>query len=311
MESSQFSLEPLHDGDTIRVGGDLLIGRREDCDVVVQEGELSRQHARLSLREGEIWVEDLGSTNGTFVNGQRITDPTALGNGDRVSFDVVEFNLVVQDPKADMTYLRSAESVQPADKPREQTIVSDTVTVKRPPGAWADPDLKLEGHTRFLTPDELQKKTAGLVPVIGSVPEIEQPYLQVLSGESAGMTLTLQGSDGSNRWVLGSEENDDNVHIRLKDEGVSAMHAQLTNEGGRWKLSDLMSANGTYVNGKKTNVSYLSSEDRVRIGPVECIFHIPASKRSDSGPGRTWLVAIAILVVAAALAALLMGWFLA
>ena len=76
-------------------------------------------------------------------------------------------------------------------------------------------------------------------------------------------------------------------------------------------ICDLMSANGTYVNGKKTNISYLSPEDRIRIGPVECIFHIPARKRSGGGRPRTKLVAIIVLVVAAALAAALMRWYLA
>jgi DNA-binding response OmpR family regulator len=58
------------------------IGRWQDNDVVVDDRWVSRNHARIR-REGETYVvEDLGSKNGTFVNGQRITGPVALADGD-------------------------------------------------------------------------------------------------------------------------------------------------------------------------------------------------------------------------------------
>ena len=109
---------------------------------------------------------------------------------------------------------------------------------------------------------------------------------------------------------MGSDEENEGIHILMKDEGVSSMHAQLTNEGHRWKLSDLMSANGTYVNGKKANVSYLSSGDRIRFGPVECVCHVPALRKSD-GAGRRRALLIAMLACAAALAAALVYRLLA
>ena len=311
MVSSQIALKPTDEGDLIQIAGDVLIGRGEDCDLVVQEGHLSRQHARLTLKEGEVWLEDLESTNGTYVNDHRITAPTALGNGDRVRFDTVEFNLVVEASADDKTYVRPGESAETPATSKNRTVISDAVPAKKPPGAWADPDYNPTGRTRFLTRDELQKELDEEFAATGPVPDIEQPYLQILSGESAGENLKLEGSENSNRWVVGSEEGDEAIHILLKDEGVSSKHAQFTNEGGRWKLSDLMSANGTYVNGKKTNISYLSSEDRIRIGLVECIFHIPARKRSGGGRPRTRLVAIIVLVVVAALVAALMRWYLA
>ena len=45
--------------------------------------------------------------------------------------------------------------------------------------------------------------------------------------------------------------------MQFQDSGVSALHAKIANEGERWKVIDQMSANGTFVNGKRANVSYL------------------------------------------------------
>ena len=55
---------------------DLVIGRRHDCDVQIPEETVSRQHARLSIKEGTIWLTDLGSSNGTLLMGERLPAQT-------------------------------------------------------------------------------------------------------------------------------------------------------------------------------------------------------------------------------------------
>jgi len=63
----------------------LTLGRAADNDIVIDDGEVSRHHARLTLRGNEWVLEDLGSRNGTFVNGQRITGPVFLRPGSQVA----------------------------------------------------------------------------------------------------------------------------------------------------------------------------------------------------------------------------------
>ncbi|HEX2697866.1 MAG TPA: FHA domain-containing protein [Anaerolineales bacterium] len=73
-------------GATFSLEGDqLVIGRDSSSGVAINDAEVSRKHARLTFQGGKYVIEDLGSTNGTFVNGQRLASPTVLKSGDVVS----------------------------------------------------------------------------------------------------------------------------------------------------------------------------------------------------------------------------------
>jgi len=64
--------------------GVYTIGRAEECEVVLVSGRCSRKHARLVVEDDGATLEDLGSANGTFVNGARISGPHSLADGDFV-----------------------------------------------------------------------------------------------------------------------------------------------------------------------------------------------------------------------------------
>jgi serine/threonine protein kinase len=85
-------LEAVDTGKRIRVGGTALVGRTSDCDVVVRAADVSKQHCRITVGNAEVLVEDLGSSNGTFVNEQRIKH-SSLNDGDRLSIADHEFLL--------------------------------------------------------------------------------------------------------------------------------------------------------------------------------------------------------------------------
>lgn len=72
-------------GVSIAVRGPVIVGRSPSADIVVGAGYVSARHARFSLMGQNLFVEDLGSTNGTFVNDQQILDPVALNDGDAVT----------------------------------------------------------------------------------------------------------------------------------------------------------------------------------------------------------------------------------
>jgi predicted component of type VI protein secretion system len=78
----------------------LLIGRAEECDVRPLSEEVSRRHCAVVVGPADVWVEDLGSRNGTFVNGDRIAAKTRLSDGDLLRVGSLELKLSCSHPEA-------------------------------------------------------------------------------------------------------------------------------------------------------------------------------------------------------------------
>jgi len=77
-------------------GESITLGRAPECDIVLAGARVSREHARLRRAGRQVLLEDLRSTNGTYLNGERVLSPTALHEGDRLGVGEVE--LTFHDP---------------------------------------------------------------------------------------------------------------------------------------------------------------------------------------------------------------------
>ena len=263
----------------IQLKPETVLGRQAECDVLLTEGHTSRRHARLVHAEDGYWLEDLGSSNGTFINGKRITGRVKVASGDRLRFDVEEYDFRVPAQAAPAMAPDESKTVYRA--PESAAVVAESSGMYKRPGAWADPDAMGDSgihKTKFIDPAQMKQMASSTAPAAAAPSAVDGPHLQVVSGSRTGLNIQLAvGDSGNAEWTIGSQTDRE---VQFMDSGVSALHAKIVNEGERWKVVDQMSANGTFVNGKRANVSYLGSGDRVRFGPVECVFRTDAS----SGP---------------------------
>lgn len=83
--------------DIALMGDRMIVGRLKKCDICLPDANASREHAVLE-REGDGWrIADLGSTNGTMLNGELLTQPTRLRDGDLIGIGVTE--IVYNEPR--------------------------------------------------------------------------------------------------------------------------------------------------------------------------------------------------------------------
>src|SRR4030067_1421209 len=111
------------------------VGRDVTNEIVLGDAEISRQHAHFTRTPAGYVIEDLGSTNGTFVNGQRLGGPVVLKPGDVVSFGeqiVLLYDAINMDPGATMA--ASRKTVRPSP-------VAPAAVAPSPAPAYAPPPV--------------------------------------------------------------------------------------------------------------------------------------------------------------------------
>lgn len=305
--SQLFLLRATNGEQQLQVDRELKMGRDPSSDVVLDQGGASRQHARLVPDAEGVWVEDSGSTNGTFVNDERIKQARLLKEGDQLQVGQSIFTLIVkapvaeQDPDATLLYGASPDAeatlMYSGDKsealPKEpagenkvpaQSAEKEAPAVPKPeepdtkaPPSWVLNNQQSVDGTAFFSKDSLQDLLRTSEDTKAPQQEVSEPTLIGNSDPVVGLRFQLIGEDKS-QWEIGRSPNSD---VMLNHESISGAHAQIINDAGRWKVVDLMSANGTYANGKKCLTGYLSSGDIVCFGSVECAFMLPEGKQQS------------------------------
>jgi pSer/pThr/pTyr-binding forkhead associated (FHA) protein len=106
---------------------EIVIGRSSDLDMVLVEDMVSRKHARITMQADQIWIEDLGSTNGTFVNGEKIKR-AHLKEGDRVLIGTSILKVIAGDaPREGMDAKRELENVAQQRRTSQQRTMSGSI----------------------------------------------------------------------------------------------------------------------------------------------------------------------------------------
>ncbi|MEX1033313.1 MAG: FHA domain-containing protein [Cellvibrionaceae bacterium] len=113
-ESTGWALKANHTALANRVftiKSETVIGRSNECDITLAAAHLSRRHVKLMVRDGLLYARDLGSANGTYLNGERISE-ARVRRGDELRFDTLSFGVIgPASEDLDKTTIRPASAV--------------------------------------------------------------------------------------------------------------------------------------------------------------------------------------------------------
>jgi predicted component of type VI protein secretion system len=124
-------------GERIELVGELVVGR-ENADLTVHDEEVSRRHLAVRPHEDGVELEDLGSTNGTFVDGARLSAVVVVSSGARVTLGETELEIEVEVPEPEVD--PSATRLRDRPPERDATIVRPAPVPAAPP-----PDATIAG----------------------------------------------------------------------------------------------------------------------------------------------------------------------
>ena len=240
-----------------------LVGHAADCDIVLGDGTVSRHHCRLT-RDGDAFLlEDLGSTNGTFVNGERLTAPRRISRLDAVTLG--SSAALPWPDEIGATVIRIGRAKDNDVVLSFPTVSAHHARIVTDGGATVIEDLGSTNGTAIGSPENRivhSPLRADDAVFLGS---LRVPAVRLLSGDlalggEANAVVTLAGES----LVLGRDPACDHV---LDHPAVSRRHARISRRGDLVVVEDLGSANGTFVNGKRvTGPVVVKAGDVVALG---------------------------------------------
>ena len=260
---------------SVIVDRDMLVGRHQDADVVLQAADVSRRHAGLLLKDNALWVQDLNSSNGTFINDVRIAVETEVQNGDSLRFASVQYT-------AEVAMVEVVQPIIPevVAEP-EKVIVAETVVEQ----VISEPEKTVVAEVAV--PEAL---VAPVIAVSEKVETVIEPEKAIESDKT---------------------EVQDNTEAQEVVQPVAPTPAQQMNTQGMPSLADRATETTLHANGMPVNVgvpkpapipSNVDIHARVEEAPMEIPAACVEQEQDAQKNVQVGLISIIVLVVLAIIA---------
>ncbi|MCP3057968.1 FHA domain-containing protein [Myxococcus sp. K38C18041901] len=286
------------------VRDEITIGRQEGNTIRLTERNVSRRHARLVRLNGHVVVEDLGSYNGTRINGERIAGQSPLNEGDLIQ--IGDYDLALQaegaanavGPITTKVPARRQETEPDEPEGSEDESPGDGEENDHTPPSLDGAD-KRRNSTSIIRLDHVE---ADRPRKLEDIDTKDAPRLVVLTPDE------LRGQEfACIRTELRIGRTDDN-DITLDHRSLSRTHAKLVRENtGEWRVIDMQSANGMTVNGESYAQATLNSGDVVELGHVKLRFLAAGDAADEAEEQGASEGGMSKLPLVAGLVALLLG----
>jgi pSer/pThr/pTyr-binding forkhead associated (FHA) protein len=266
------------------------IGSASECDLVVAEPKVSGRHCRLTREGGGYLLEDLASTNGTFLNGVRVNGKVPVARGDAITLGLT--TPMPWPPEEDDTTVIRIGREPDNDIVVDLPVISGhhaRVIWSGTPGEAIIEDLGSSNGTSVGAPERKITRAPFTVEdmiYLGSHP-LPAAYVLARTDPSLVPSLAFRGD----AMVVGRDATCDRVfHVLM----VSGRHAKLTRSGDHIVIEDLGSSNGTFVNGRRIDgPTDVRAGDLIGLGSCTVLLGVESGPAAvGSTVGEVWPAAI-------------------
>lgn len=191
-----------------------VLGRHPDCDVTIEVGAVSRQHARILESDGIFQLEDLKSRNGTFLNGQLIAAPTSLSDGDMIRICDVEYSYHGEHDVSlipgSSTALQSGSSsfavvlVDDEGQSEASRAVSSKLDIR---GSQHGSQLTTTSEARLQAILEIAKNLGRAVKLDDVLPKVLDTLFKIFLQADRAFIVLREDEDLVPRWVKTRQED--------------------------------------------------------------------------------------------------------
>jgi pSer/pThr/pTyr-binding forkhead associated (FHA) protein len=265
---TEHRLRRLDTDEEFALVGQMFIGRDESCDITLEDAEISRRHAVISVTEEGVVIADNDSTNGLLVGG-RSSRRATLAHGQVVQIGEIRLCFLERGRSDDPT-IAMPRSESSASFVVDQGVGEDTAFrggYAPLPGDESDEIRSIASQAAAEPADRalLQKLIAHHDITATKTLAVLMPL-----GHERGGLRSLHLADAP-AWTLGRCADCDLV---FDDPSISLEHARLTHGDGGWTLEDLNSTNGTRCRGITTRRSELAPGDVIQLGNLVLLFDV-------------------------------------
>ena len=273
-----------------------LIGREVECTISLDSPHVSRYHAKLVVTDSGAVIEDLRSSNGTFVNGKRIQNKTRISIGDEIRFDEIAFRLTTVDAGAAESTVLVSQSQLQAAAPKAPASKAKAAPKKAPakrkaskPAADVPPLAVVaqsaseqdDEHTRLLSSEQVNQYASINKHFQKMMDNGSGPRLIAMTAPIRGKVFKLKNPSQDGRWNIGRSKE---CQVCLPDKSVSRLHAYLEKSEGKFHVHSNPDSSPVLVNGSEHDMAILKHNDHVQIGHAEFVFRLDEQKNKAERP---------------------------
>ena len=311
----EFSLDLTYslkskNGDIVKIFEEIDVGRGTESGIYINDKKISRKHALLKVINDHLILEDLNSSNGTFLNGKKIDKEVTLKNSDVISFEKHEYTVIVEMQKSEneenivqkeTKNVVADKKVVQEEKPAVKSKNTVEIQAEDIPSSWVEEDKSIDG-TKMMDLKQLDALKAGIAAPT-NISEHNSDVSRIhcfIDGVEEIVELPITDMQAASGWEMGRDSSCD---IVLSHPSVSNRHAQIIHQNGRWKIVNLVSTNGIMVNGQKKLSAYLGDGDKIGLGNVNIVFKTSNKKNgitsaSEKSSGSSKVIPILLVLMA-------------